>query len=363
MQAEYWKKISKELKFLGFNIDYYFLEKMVNRDVNYFELKKTDFNTLVKELPFIKGENIVIKYIVNNKPVHTFELIDFINKGSYNRIYRLVDVHSKKKYAYRVFTDSDDNEPYHKINNYIETFIHSFLSIYQKKFILQKMDKIQYNCILKLKLFGINPETKFINTLTEMMDGTLYDLLTKEQLPHEKKIIILLRCFYQIASLLEDLQDNFEFIHNDLKANNIFYRIKDAEKKYDTDNFHFYIADFDGSRLKINDMVIIGNTYLSPNSNFNPRKDLFLLLHSIYYTFNDDKWKESFFNKFNMDSRIIGDLNKFQKLYQYNVDIIEPLYEPKKFKEHLKILFRNVINEIDNDDVSTNRVKINYKKN
>jgi hypothetical protein len=55
-----------------------------------------------------------------------------------------------------------------------------------------------------------------------------------------QRIVILIKALFQITYLIEHLQEKFKFVHNDL---------------------HFFIYDFDASRIEIDNNIIIGNTY------------------------------------------------------------------------------------------------------
>jgi hypothetical protein len=150
-------------------------------------------------------------------------------------------------------------------------------------------------------------------------------------------VFVVVPSLLQVWDSPQHLQEQFKCVHNDLKANNIFYKILDKNRTdvYNPHNLHFIISDFDASRIEIDNNIIIGNTYLSPDSSFNSRKDLFLLLNSLYYIFNSEEWILEFFGKFNLDSSIIRNQNNFNKLYKYHKYLISDIYEPSNFKKFL----------------------------
>lgn len=332
--TDYWKKIKPKLIKSGFVFSHSknniadeldFLSKLATKDMRY-------INNKILESPIMTiNENNEVIFDKHNKH-RIFKLGSFITKGAYNKIYDIVFLDTNKTYIYRSsnigFIDDE-----HLINNYIETFCHAFFSIYQKKYLLDT----NYNCILNLKQFGYNPKERIISGITDKMNGTLYEILHLKQLSQPQKVAILIKGLNQIIDLLDDLQTKFKFVHNDLKANNVFFKLN-KEDIYELDNIHFYITDFDGCRFEINNYVIMGNKALSLNNDFNPRKDLFLLMYSLYYMFNDRIWMDTFFNKFNLRSSWIDSMDSFTDLYYYNIDEMPVLYEPKNMRIFLEKL-------------------------
>jgi hypothetical protein len=73
----------------------------------------------------------IIKYYL--KPCGSikkiYNMVSFINSGSYNDTYIIKDMDTFREYVYRKNRESIES-PTLIINNYIETFIHCFLTIY-----------------------------------------------------------------------------------------------------------------------------------------------------------------------------------------------------------------------------------------
>ena len=326
----------------GFKIDDTFLQNLSIKNKEYIKNLIYYLPTFIhKELKTIDSfENEIIKYSPCGKEKARLQVTSFINKGSYNQVYNIIDMKTKYNYAYR-FSNFHFIDDSYLVNNFIETFIHLFLNLYQKRYLLISKnflkEKYINNNILNLLHFGFNHKIGLISTITDKMDGTLYEVLSINNIILSQKIKILIKALFQITYLIEHLQEKFKFVHNDLKANNIFYKILDKNRTdlYNPNNLHFIISDFDASRIEIDNNVIIGNTYLSPDSSFNSRKDLYLLLNSLYFIFNSKEWILKFFEKFNLDSSIIRNQYNFNKLYKYDKYLISDIYEPTNFKKIL----------------------------
>ncbi len=375
---DYWSKIKPELIKLGFDIDDDFLSKLASKDKEYIKSKIIKSPTLFYEFDNDMNltKNIIIKKCDKSGEVIKKFIGDTpLGRGSYNQVYSALDTSTGRSYAYR-FALNKLGKVDELIDVYIETFIQSFFSIYQKLYLQNdKMDLENnwgINNILRIKHFGYDTHNTTISTLTDKMDGTLYDVLSISGMAHPPKIQMLIKCLTQMTCLIEHLQEKFKFVHNDFKANNLFYKIIDESKsdKFTADNLHFFIADFGASRFEINGHVIFGNTGLSKDTSFNPRKDLNLLINSLYYSLNDAMWVFSFFGRFTLNPAIPRNQTEFTKLYYLGTADILDIYEPKNFKLFLTTHFRAVFKCLEelglNDDVVLTffgaKYKIHYKK-
>jgi hypothetical protein len=338
-----WLQLKSDLTKAGFKIDSVFLENLSIKNKDYIKNLIYDLPMFIHEVSntMEDSENLIIKKCSpSGEEKKKVRMTTYINKGTYNQVYNVVDFESGQNYAYR-FSNFRFTDDANLVNNFIETFIHSFLSLYQKRYLLTNKTSLEENWgdnnILKLRHFGFNPKAGLISTITDKMDGTLYDVLSVPGMILPQKIHILIKALMQITCLIEHLQEQFKFIHNDLKANNIFYKVLDKTKAdvYHPNNLHFFVSDFDASRIEINGKVIIGNQHMSLDSTFNSRKDLFLLLHSLYYSFNSPEWVFSFFGKLSLDASIIGNESKFHSLYKYNKESISDFFEPTNLKRFL----------------------------
>jgi hypothetical protein len=352
MEKNYWKTIKPELIKYGFDIDQYFLDNISLKTNNEYIKDK-----ILKLPSYIYNFNnslntskiIIKKCNSTGEEIIKFDVDAFLGKGSYNNIYRIKDLSNGISYVLRssIFKL---NKIELLINNYIETFIHAFLSIYQKKYLLNDKTTINNNCgiknILKLRYFGFDTMNDCINTILDLMDGTLYDILHIKKIPLDRKIKILLKAIIQITYLIENLQTNFKFVHNDLKSNNIFYKILDVNKfdKYHPDNINFFIGDFGSARFELNEKLIVGNKDLAKDTSFNSRKDLLLLINSLYFNFNDALWIDNFFKKFKLDDSIPNKIDNLEKLYYLDEKDIDVLFKPSNFKTFLNQEFKVPIN-------------------
>ena len=266
-----------------------------------------------KELP--------IDLNINNKieAIEHYKFFEHIANGSYNQVYIVKDMTTGIKYAYRSNIDLIDDET-HTIYGYIEHFIHWKLK--------------DEPCILKPHRIFYNRKEKSVDAIFHLMDGTMGDILVNDNLPTNIKIDILISCLKSIIPALENLQKKYNFVHNDFKSNNVFFRFK-KDKIYEPENLEWYIGDLDFTRIVINKRVIYGNyIYDRENSkNFNPRLDLFIFINSVYINLNNIIANKILWTKIKTEK---PDKKSFQKLYTRTYENISELYEPKNFLELLK---------------------------
>jgi len=318
-----WIELINDFNKIGLNIDNIFLENISNKNFDYI---KSNINSIPLIKHHFEGDNKNIIIERKNK-IFKFDILGFICKGSSNQTYLIKNNNNNKLSVYRCsLTDLKENIKI--INNFIECFIHSFLSIIDEKYLINK------NKIMKLKQLGYNPKYKFISSFVDKMDGTLYSLLECENIIFKDKLKILLKALYDITNLLEELQNKIKFVHHDLKCDNIFY------KKLDN-TYNFYLGDFDNSRIEIKNYVIKNQKTIIPDNDFYYKKDLFILTNSLYYSFNDENWKNKFFNKFPVIQNIINKQENFHLLYDYKDYMIDDIYIPSNYKRIIKNLTKN----------------------
>ena len=320
-----WKELFNDFKKIGLNIDNSFLENISSKNINYIKSN-------IKLIPLVKhyfdnnNKNIIIE---RKDKIFKFDILGFICKGSSNQTYLIKNINNDKLSVYRCPIDESKADII-IINNFIESFIHSFISIIDKKYLINK------NKIMNLNYLGYNPKYKFISIFIEKMDGTLYSFLKYDESNFKNKLIILLKALYDISSVIEELQDKIKFVHHDLKCDNIFY--KKIENEY-----NFYLGDFDNSRIEIKKHIIKNQKTIIPDNDFYYKKDLFILTNSLYYSFNDKIWTENFFNKFPIIQIIIDDKEKFYNLYNYKDKEIDDIYIPLNYKKALKKIIKKLI--------------------
>lgn len=269
-----------------------FLKHISNKNINFIKEK-------IKSLPVIYI-NLFEKTIVLKKK--TFIILGFICRGSSKQVFLIINNNLELVYRCPLIKLNNDTLV---INNFIENFIHSFLS------------NLNNSKILKVYYLGYNSEYNYIASFIEKMDGTLYGFLKKENIDFKTKLNILLKELYDIAYLLEELQNKYKFVHNDLKCDNIFYK--------DT---NFYIGDFDNTSIEIEKNKINWQE-------FNQKKDLFILTQSLYFSFNDKNWRENLFKYFPVIENVTNQ-NDFHQLYNYKD--IDDIYIPSNYRQILKNL-------------------------
>ena len=274
-----------------------FLKNISNKNIEYIKNK-------INTIPLITT-NFTEKTITIKKT--KFNIEGLLCKGASKQIFVLKNNKKDSSIVYRCPLIKFDNDSL-IINNFIENFIHLFLSDMNK------------NKILKIYQLGYNPDYNFLCSFIDKMDGTLYGYLKKDDLDFKIKFKTLLKELYEIALLLEELQDKFKFVHNDLKCDNIFYK-----------NDKFYLGDFDNSSLEI-------KHYKINWQEFNQKKDLFILTQSLFFSFNDDNWRKYFFKYF----PIIDNIKNQKEFHQlYNYKNINDIYIPSNYKKIIENILSN----------------------
>ena len=320
----------------GFIINDDFLKKINNRDELYIYNIISNMPVFIEyKIEGFKKINTVIKYMDLIKSEDTkFILEKYISEGTFNKSFIVKDINNNKLFAYRILKEPIINES-DKVENFIEYFIQAFLNVYY--------ENNKHNRILKLDKIGYSIKNNSISSINDLMNGTLYYILINNKIEHKKKLSILVKVINIIIKLLIDLQKNFNFTHNDLKSDNIFFKFKNdnLEDLYDVNNLSFFIGDFDSSILKI-DEYYIGNNYYNENYTFNKKKDLFLLINSLFFSFNSDLWKETFFNNFKLVDNIESNDGTFHSLYSYNDDKIDDMYDPINFRNLFDSCYGNI---------------------
>jgi len=336
-------KIKIELEKFGFNINKDFINKLNQKDEVFINEQIKGFKIVIlsleknKDLKIIDDnkENSYI-YFYNKdvtKILKTYIVDDYISQGTYNKAYNVTDYDTNKKYVYRILINKIESFNI-LVLNFTEYFIHLFL-----------YNQCGKNKIIKIKEIGYNKRNNLISSINEKMDGTLFYILSNNKIEHSIKISILIKAINQIVDLLEILQDKFQFMHNDLKSDNIFFKFNDnsIKDKYTPENISFFLGDFDASTIVI-DGLMIGNTHLSPEKTLQKKKDIFLLINSLFYSFNTEVWRTTFFNKFPIITEIANDEKIFHSLYSYYDAKINDAYLLSNIKQIFEIKIKFEIN-------------------
>ena len=149
---------------------------------------------------------------------------------------------------------------------------------------------------------------------------------------------------YQISKKLILLQDNFNFMHNDLKCNNILVSANmddyKNDKKYFFSKLNFVICDLGGASLEYDGKKYEGSI-LGSNSKYSERKDLFHLVH-MHLSFSEHRFSLMDFIEnneiFKLDkSKISSKKYNWIKIYTYQEDgnVIDESFNPRNLKKKL----------------------------
>ena len=138
------------------------------------------------------------------------------------------------------------------------------------------------------------------------------------------------------------LQKYFNFIHNDLKTNNIFYKLIDKNKGISADNIIFVLGDLGGSSINFNNNLISGEVKGS-SQELLEGKDIYMLVH-IILTFNKSKYKTNlikllqklFGGNLDIDNSVSTD-NKWHHFY--TMKEYPKIYKPKNVIKRIKKIF------------------------
>lgn len=338
------------------------------------EVDKENINNKIKEyfiideisLPQVSKRKIVI----NNKE---YTMIKLLSTGSYGKIYLYLDETNMKYYIIKV---PINNESIKAINAEIK--IHGIISAFQKLYlenkVFEKRVKFHPKIVPEIKYFFTDKITGLKNIMMEKYDGDIYKKLTKLDVTYEPDKLFLLELLYQLSCQLKILQKYFQFMHNDLKGNNIFYKLINGDKELTYDNIRFVLGDFGGSYIKFNNFIIQGDIKGIEN-NFNPNKDLFMLVHIIITFINSQNRRnliiflKTLFNQID-ETNTITENDKWHNLYI--LDNYPNEYNPKKFLNKLEQIypqfkrdkldcFSIIDNEIlSNKEIIKKKYKIHY---
>jgi hypothetical protein len=335
----------KILEQFGFSINKDFINKLSNPDEEFIKAQIKGFEIIIIDE---KKDSYLYFYDKDcNKIKNRYLVNSYISQGTYNKTYNVTNCDTNNIYVYRILMNKIESFNT-LVFNITEYFIHSFLYSY-----FNNHKEYGKNKIVKIIELGYSKTNNLIASINEKMNGTLFYILTNKEIEHSNKISILVKALYQIINLLEILQETFQFIHNDLKADNIFFKFVNDKitDKYSPKNIEFYLGDFDASTLIIN-KVFIGNIHLSPEKKLQRKKDMFLLINSLFYSFNTSEWKTSFFDKFPIITKIANDEKIFHSLYSYKDENIDDVY-----------LLNNLKNTLDKNFLNTEikkKFEINY---
>jgi len=263
-----------------------------------------------------------------------------LSSGAYGVVYLFTDTNTFEDRVVKIGLDKDSGKA---VNAEIK--IHSILSAFQNTYLKDFVFKKRKNFYPKVapNIINIfhNQNTDMKAIMMEKYDGDIYETFVNLDPDNNDDIKLLVEFLFQISCQLRLLQKYFDFMHNDLKATNIFYKLIDKSKGIKFDNIRFVMGDFGGSTITFNKFVTKGDVRGS-EVDFNPNKDLFMVVHLIITFINPLNRSKliSFFSRFfkEIDTNIsINDNDIWHNIYTYNNYPDE--YNPKIFLQRLGELY------------------------
>lgn len=213
-----------------------------------------------------------------------------------------------------------------------EIKIHSILSSFQDIY-------LKNNIIPRIFHIYKPNNSDFKEFMMEKYNEDIYNMFVNIDVNNTEDEYLFLELLYQISTHLRILQKYFNFIHNDLKTNNIFYKLIEPSKKISYNNIIFVIGDLGGSSIKFNNNLISGDVKGS-RKELIEGKDMFMLVH-IILTFINNKYRNGlikFLNRlFNKEVNInlaLSNDNTWHKLYTLNE--YPSIYKPKNVLKRIR---------------------------
>jgi|UniRef100_A0A6C0IUW0 hypothetical protein len=289
-------------------------------------------------LPTIRNSIITLN---NASATEHFIFKKMLANGSYGKLYLYESTISKlDKYIIKISLGAESNDAL-----IAEIKIHSILSAFQQLYLINKLfykkPRFYPKVAPNIKYIFRDARTGMNIIMMEKYDGDIYRKLTMLNVRLENDRKFLIELLFQISCQLRLLQKHFEFMHNDLKANNIFYKLIDPTKELTFDNTRFVLADFGGACITFGKFVTKGDVKGS-EIDFNQNKDLFMLIHLII-TFIDPSYRISLvdllstmFTELNLDIAV-NESDSWHQLYTKSIYPDE--YNPKLFLERLCELY------------------------
>ena len=240
-----------------------------------------------------------------------------ISSGSYGKIYKIKNKNKEYILKKPIGTDRETmraSDAESKITSIISSFQHHYLK--KNSYFNGDIERI----IPKVYTVYTDKFTGLKNIIMEKLDGDVYDIFQNLDVRKETDKELLIELLYQISSHLYLFQKYFQFMHNDLKQNNILYKLKDKDKGFSSDNIIFILTDFGGSTMNFNKNIIKGEVK-GNELYFDKGKDIYLLVHMLITYINSQfrdyliNFLKTIFNYINTDDCLI-DNNTWHNLYQ-----------------------------------------------
>ena len=294
----------------------------------------------------------------------TYNFKSIIGSGSCGYIFQYDKInHGKKCYnSYVLKFGLDDEENTTKCESTLHYILDKFQNIIIKSYrdfecmqIIPNLDLILltkdnfYHIIMEKVDYELGSFFNKFNPLLRINYSKNHKLSITNEVGEFIFWNIYLEFLLQMSVKLILLQDNFKFMHNDLKCNNILVKAKNDRKRlfdsYSTNNLDytnlcFLMCDLGGASYIYGGKKYEG-TILGSNSKFNRCKDLFHLVH-MHLAFSEFREQLisfiKFFEIFELDYKLISRKKEnWLKIYTYVEDgnKIHNSFNPRILKEKL----------------------------
>lgn len=174
---------------------------------------------------------------------------------------------------------------------FIDIFMHALLSAFQEHYNGEYNSNV-FEPIIPIYMVAYNIQTKQLVTLMPYMEYDLYHILDNSKISDDNKYDIFIKCLFDISCYLSILQKFFNFVHYDLKSNNILCRVINKNKPITRTNLKFYIADFGSSRLQFGSYVCCGISFFKTNHTlYSDTRDIYQFMHLVATFISNNKLK------------------------------------------------------------------------
>ena len=246
----------------------------------------------------------------------------------------------------------------------MDLFIHAIMYSHAK--IILQCTSNEYIVPLHLVTFH-KSRNKIVGIMTKV-ETDMYTVSRSELLTDVAKVDIYYDIIYKVASWLKVVQTDMNFVHFDLKNNNIFIGRKNRKLGFERDNLNIYIGDFGASRIKINNHILIGERfYKLDHTKFTNTRDLYHLIHTGAMFARPPSAQRHMHKLLNImgtmdESHIIEEDEKWHDIYKhlYYNKVYNPSLTLKKFYKLFPQLYKennNILkihhDRIDNNESST----------
>lgn len=302
---------------------------MENIDFTY----KIDINKINKYRTKYFQDNLIFN---NNKSFYfnsrKFNLLKKLNSGTYGNIFEYQDYNNN--YILKIPNeDLSESKIATNAEIIILSILNAFQQIYQKDIVSE--------------IYKIFKDTNMIKfpILMKKYNDDIFEKFKNINVLNKTDLYLVIDLIIQISHHLMILQYFFNFMHNDLKPNNIFFYLKNKEEGFKLGNIKYIIGDFGGSFIQFNNTNIFGIVRRYDNV-FNPNKDMFMMIH-ILYTFINTEYKS---NAKKLFTKLFGsNMNYNYTEYKnnewfniYDIEEIPNVFNPKNVFNRILKLFPNL---------------------